>query len=347
LFKHESEEFADSADKTVDERLRLDEWRVYSDYDIFERRSGTKVGIKYIYVPQEAQRRGDERRYAPLARRSAELFLLFANWPTDSEIGLDSYDPAESLESERNQESALEWARTYGVLGLQFNPLYVSDLLGGNISEVSSHYLGIPESGWITGRRKNLARGGFPGETVEAFAREAWEAHLALRLYEAATAEGGPDEATIGALIPAHRKTGLLEHPKAQRFWALQVVEDAVHGKLRGRCYPVLYRDYLSHEQGWTFDSLLGAMWLQMMWLMTGKSRRCDWCGKVLALEDEEARSPGASRVGSTPGRKRRPPSHKRFCDNNGRCRSKWNYHLGKGKSSKDSRKRIRDNYIS
>jgi hypothetical protein len=341
LFKHESGEFADSADKIVDERMRLDEWRVYSDYDIFERRSGTKVGSKYIYVPRQAQLEGEVRRYSPLARPSAELFLLFARWPIDSETGLDWYVPGEGLESERNQESALDWARTYGVLGLQFAPLYVSNFLGSPISEVSASYLGIPEGGSVTGRRKNLARGGYPNESVEAFSRDAWEAHLTLRLYEAATAAEGPDEATIDALIPEHRMTSVLEHPEAKRRWAIGTVEDAVHDKLRGRCDLVLYGDYYSYEQGVAFDSLLGSMWVQMLWLMVGKSRRCDWCGKVIALEEHGGRS--TLRTDSVPRGKRKTPSHKRFCDNGGRCRAKWNYHQGSGKSSKEERKRTRD----
>ena len=49
-------------------------------------------------------------------------------------------------------------------------------------------------------------------------------------------------------------------------------------------CYPQLYRRVnteagltVGFEQGWGFRSLLGAMYLQMMWLITegGDSPRC------------------------------------------------------------------------
>ncbi len=76
-----------------------------------------------------------------------------------------------------------------------------------------------------------------------------------------------------------------------------------------------------SYEQSWGFRSLLGAMWLQMMFLMQ-KDRRCWWRGKPL-----------------DPGMR----SHARFCpDNNGQCRAAWNYHKGTGESSKENRRQDR-----
>jgi hypothetical protein len=61
-------------------------------------------------------------------------------------------------------------------------------------------------------------------------------------------------------------------------------------------------------------------MWLQMMFLMHA-DRRCWNCGRTI-----------------DPGRRK----HARFCDNNGLCRSKWNYKEGRGKSSKEERRRTR-----
>ncbi len=335
MFRNEPEEFAKGAEKAVDEKLRNDNWPVYPNYEIAEVREGTKVGSKYIYVPKEVRHSGNKWSYQPLVRGSAEMFLMFANWPTDSEIGLDKYIPGEDLESKRNEKSALEWAHTYGVLGLKFDPIEVNSF-SGTFSEVGAAFLGIPEGGGVAGRQKNQACGGYPGEeTVERFAREAWDAYLALRLYEAATAEGGPDTAAIESLAPEHRKDtysfftdGLGDEG---RFWASLMLDDVVHDKLRGRCYPVLHGEPGSYEQGWAFDSLLGAMWLQMMWLLTAETRprRCDWCRRVIALE-EGARS------------------DQRFCrdkgtKNSSKCRQKWNYHEGSGKSSKAARKEDRD----
>jgi hypothetical protein len=65
---------------------------------------------------------------------------------------------------------------------------------------------------------------------------------------------------------------------------ALRLVHDRVGNQVSTECYPVLYRQFLRESgetvgffQGWGFHSLLGAMYLQMMWLMTegSNARRC------------------------------------------------------------------------
>jgi hypothetical protein len=99
-------------------------------------------------------------------------------------------------------------------------------------------------------------------------------------------------------------------------------VGDAVNRKVENYCYPIMQGDAPgSYKLGWGFRSLLGAIWLQMMFLMH-KDRRCRWCDKPL-----------------NPGMR----SHAKFCqDNNGRCKGAWNYHKGTGSSSKESLRRGR-----
>jgi hypothetical protein len=105
------------------------------------------------------------------------------------------------------------------------------------------------------------------------------------------------------------------------RRWALTVVGDAVNRKIEKHCYPIIQGNAPgSYEPGWVFKSLLGAMWLQMMFLMC-EDRRCWWCGAPL-----------------DPGRR----SHARFCDNDGQCRWNWNYYKGSGRSSRERRRRGR-----
>ena len=104
------------------------------------------------------------------------------------------------------------------------------------------------------------------------------------------------------------------------RQWALTIVEDAVNRKIENHCYPITYGVPGYYEQGWGFRSLLGAMWLQMMFLMRA-DRRCWWCERPL-----------------DPGKR----SHARFCDNGGRWRSSWSYHHGSGKSAKHYREQAR-----
>jgi hypothetical protein len=130
--------------------------------------------------------------------------------------------------------------------------------------------------------------------------------------------------------------------PETARNWALTVVEEIVERKIRGRCWPVPVRDGSSHGQGWAFDSLLGAMWLQMLWLMLGQPHRCEWCGALLDVDPEREQNLYADADGL---RKRR--SDKRFCSDKGtknssKCRQKWNYYNGSGKSSKHAKKRAR-----
>jgi hypothetical protein len=109
--------------------------------------------------------------------------------------------------------------------------------------------------------------------------------------------------------------------PELIRRWALTVVTDAVNRKIENHCYPILQGDAPgSYKPGWAFKSVLGAMWLQMMFLMEA-DRRCRRCGKPL-----------------DPGRR----SHAKYCDNGGRCKALWNYHEGSGTSSKEWRRQGR-----
>jgi hypothetical protein len=80
------------------------------------------------------------------------------------------------------------------------------------------------------------------------------------------------------------------------------MVEDAVNRKIRNHCYPIIQGEPGSYEQSWGFNSLLGAMWLQMLVIMRA-DRKCRWCNKAL---DPSMRS------------------HAKFCRNNGKCKGAW-----------------------
>jgi hypothetical protein len=179
---------------------------------------------------------------------------------------------------------------------------------------------------------------------------------MLLRLYNAATRPEGPEMDTLVAFMP-DRKEGWGDGsrfwssvrdlhgatPDKARDWALSLVEEIVEYEVRGHCWPPVRRNDGSHGQGWAFNSLFGAMWLQMLWLMLGNTRHCDWCGRVLDVDpQEDLRTTGDAGAGKTGSRK--PPSHKRFCDDTGGgCRAKWNYHYGSGSSSKGACKKERD----
>lgn len=340
---YKSEDAAHSYEQAVDahpEDYAWSEWLVYPDYDV-----GEYEGRRFVYAPMAdpVRQLHKRRRYRPLSRPTAALFLEFARWPETEGMDRRPY------ETERNEAAAKEWAEINGVLGLSSSPEFS---IMGTASEAAHYYLGTHAVAYQT---RNEGLGGHE-ETVEAFAVEAWLANMTLRLYEAATNPEGLDVNTIVGYMADEADNTLPNQPSTRdlhgkspghaRAWALQEVEQIVESRLRGRVWPITVRDYnghlygyAGHKQGWAFDSLLGAMWLQMMWLMLSYSLRCEWCGKLLDIDTEQGFE---SIADASIAGKRKLRSDKRFCDNNGRCKAKWNYHRGTGASSKEARRERR-----
>jgi hypothetical protein len=306
------EQAVHALEENVEENLRRDEWLVYESYETISDAAGT-----YFLAPAPTPVKKSLRS---LSRVSADLFLSFAGWV--EEFGMDK-----ELGSPRNVEAAAVWVSEYGVLGL--NPPNMSVLGLVNSQGVTADYLGMRRAGTAVMGHRSTAQGGKPNESVENFAFEAWEAHIVLRLYQAVRSQEMVDaESAVPFMSPFGQAEDFpgqpswverevySRDPELTRRWALAVVESAVNRKIEGYCYPTIQGAPGSYEQGWGFRSLLGALWLQMMFLMRA-DRRCWNCGKPI-----------------DPGRR----SHARYCDNDGKCRQKWNYNKGKGKSSKKSR---------
>jgi hypothetical protein len=322
-------------EKNVEENSHPDRWLVYEHYETIP----DEAGSRYLHAPP---RKGDTpnkyHRLRPLSRTSADLFLRFAQWP--EETGMDK-----ELDTPRNTEAALAWAHNYGVLGLNPTGMVVLNIL--NSHRVTADYLGMPWLGDAGRGYQNLATGGRPHESVANFAFEAWEAHIVWRLYEAVRSGGAVDDESVTPFMSTidHFDTDpdmtknitrgesisirdswvereiFSGDAELMRRWALTVVGDAVNRKIENHCYPILRGDApSSYEPGWGFRSLLGAMWLQMMFLMR-EDRRCRWCGKPL-----------------DPGMR----SHAKYCDNDDKCKAAWNYHEGTGASSKEKRRQSR-----
>jgi hypothetical protein len=197
--------------------------------------------------------------------------------------------------------------------------------------DTTAAFLGLGSArGLAATEQLNEARGGNPHEIVAHFAFEAWEAHVALRLYEAATrdTDDGPDLDTIFGFMPEW--SGYVARtPESLQNWALSIVKDSVQNKIAGRCYPRLYQGPDGYAQGWGFNSLLGAMWLQMMWVITGpaKPRRCLKCRDIIAVEPpEQSTSPSKNARG-----KYKTRVDKKFCDSKngvkGKCKGDYHYH--------------------
>lgn len=74
-------------------------------------------------------------------------------------------------------------------------------------------------------------------------------------------------------------------------------------------------------RQGWGFDTLLGAMYLQMYWLLAAGEKsiaRCKYCGELISLNRRVSDTEGSSRP-------RKPRQDKQYCDN--RCQQRHYYH--------------------
>ena len=264
------------AEKAVNNGLHAGEWLVYGDYNL-ER---TADGVLYVAArtgPCGMVRVEDLTYYRPLVDYP-DLFLRFARLklevlgPIFWSDSLMSYPHVfgheydyKRLETEMNAEIALEWARNNGVLGLTDGS--------------------PPRRGGEPFRRGGNPMGG-ERDAVWRLVVEAYVASRALRLYEAATDPDGVDIETIRDVTPLGR-----ESRDFARRRALEEVARIAERMLSGRCHPILRRKNDGIVQGWGFGDLLGAMWLQMMWLVTAdSSRRCQrsGCNKVVTTTSRE-----------------------------------------------------------
>ena len=102
-------------------------------------------------------------------------------------------------------------------------------------------------------------------------------------------------------------------------WYALATAADDVQSMASSYCYPALSveegaRDPSGVTAEWNFKSLLGAMYLQMYWLMAagGNVTRCRYCGRIISLASP---APDA----------RKTRQDKKFCDD--ACRQRHHYH--------------------
>ncbi len=206
--------------------------------------------------------------YHPL-RDTPDLFLKFAK-----------------IHVSRNQEDAvLDWTDRFGLLG------------GDN-----------------EGRLQDLDK-----VPISLFLDEAKRAWVVLSLFEAACNKDVP---TIKDIVWNSDYRDVVDGfvDKLREDWpdeeyletGLRVAWWTVESTTQMLCRPAMQlegakylADPMTLRRVWEFDNLLGAMYLQMYWLMTsaGELKRCEHCGRIVSLARPYP-----------DGRKRR--SDKRFCDN-------------------------------
>jgi hypothetical protein len=135
---------------------------------------------------------------------------------------------------------------------------------------------------------------------VANFAEAAMEVRACLRLYEAAKREGpvNLDELSlsIGPLPPIFYKVleSWKRYRSVERPWLYGVIGRTVQERIREHCYPKLTIFTRSGNPsgrfglGYGFYNLLGAVWLQMAWLLDSDNEtRCKLpdCGRVITIE--------------------------------------------------------------
>jgi hypothetical protein len=281
-------------DKTVEIKFAETRWPVYETYQLH----GVE-GFRYLYSEGSPVRIAES--IDPLAPGYASLFLEFARWfdKQKMEKGTE-FGYGATLDTPRNGEAALAWARKYGVLGLGTSPHESFAVTGGalpNAADIAAERLGMPGLRVLGTRAYSKARRGGEHETVEGFVLEAYQANVVLKLYEAATSNPVDLPSIVRFMsktrdfadnLPAHYRRFAKsewelysEDADGARSWAIGIVEDAVNRKVENDVYPLLLGEPGAYTEAWGFKSLLGAMWFQMRNYMLGEDNKCAHCGQL------------------------------------------------------------------
>lgn len=289
--------FQMAADEAVNSNQRRLVWGVFDRYEVQELDGSTD---SYFYAPIDlpAGRRPHDLLINPYLRdpfmedqgltmysplNIPGLFLEFAGLEEDP--GLD-----DELHSDNNKAVALDWISAWGVLGL--TPKGFDSLT------------------------KRIHQGG-KDDSLSSFVEQAAFANATLRLYEAATAPEGPDIDFIQRGMPEDRWDYYTQNPTEARNWALKRVAKVVELTLEEYCFPTFHiQEDGQVALGWGFRNLLGAMWIQMMWLLasTGKARRCARPGCTRIITVESGQPPVEPGLKKNPRGKYKTRSDKKFC---------------------------------
>jgi hypothetical protein len=226
--------------------------------------------------------------YSPL--NVPGLFLEFAHLVDDPGLDDEPY-------TENNKAVALEWITAWGVLGL--TPTGFDSLT------------------------ERIHQGG-RDDTLSNFVEQAGAANATLRLYEAAIAQERPDIDFIKRGMPEDRWDYYAQNPAEARKWALRRVGTIVEVYLKLYCFPSFHVE----QDGdviltWQFRNLLGALWVQMMWLLTSTHQtHCarPGCSKIITFESGQL--PPDPGLKKNPRGKYKTRIDKKFCSDTCRVRN-------------------------
>jgi hypothetical protein len=304
-------------------------WRVYDNYELVRpneedsHRRETNISPKGTYFSAVSTDIGEA--YDPISD-VPYLFLEFAR-----------------LAEHRDMNHAIHtWIGKYGLLGLhRYEPsVYVE----------TRHFRSKQRRSGIKPAHEYSDQGG-PGETLGEFYAEARQANITLACWEAALSgdEEQLERAMYGRLrwwnfegvsvLHDVRKTYAARARKSGVTYTDILIHDAtfhalmpVQEVLQEFAYPYIASgaprqrripDRLYSPEGlwatWLPRNLLGAMYLQMYWLMTssGDLARCKYCGRIISYAPPVP-------IGEE-HKARKPRKDKEFCDS--RCRQNYHYH--------------------
>jgi hypothetical protein len=236
--------------KAVKRRSLSRTWPVYEDYDVVvDEDSGERFVVASISlfepVPDEAGAyRGREpeqaarKNYPPL--RTPEVVTALAN------LADDAVTP----------EAVVRWAKEYGLLASSRE---------GDILEQPS----LIGQGRISGYGCR--------ESVSGFARAAEEVRTCLRTYGALREDEDLNLEKLASKLGPLPTDAIRPHERKQgheRAWLFGVLGRMIQTRLHEHCYPQ-YNIYTRggyptgrYALSWGFHSLLGAIWIQMAWLL-------------------------------------------------------------------------------
>lgn len=173
-------------------------------------------------------------------------------------------------------------------------------------------------------------------ERVSGFAEAAKEVRACLRAYEALRWNEDLDLEKLSAdtgPLPSDTLRLWERKPGHERAWLFGVLGRMVQMHLYEHCYPQfnIYTKggYPTGRFGssWGFHNLLGAIWIQMAWLLESEGRRVRFCKlpdcrRVVSIEPDESldADPDAEAHGKRKTRKDRV-----FCRGRG-CKQKYDY---------------------
>jgi hypothetical protein len=287
----------------------------------------------------------EPRTYVPLDY--PDIFLQFARLVEEGPI---------------TPEVMLGWANQYGVLGLRRTLLdNIRNQYGGPEENVADFTLFAEEANFVLGLYDTIADPEGPDykyvrehpRLADMLIGRPLPMKTGARYEQAATgeeAERVPSWMVVSPHIKEMSRRADMEivnamPPEQLKEVALEYIDETIHQRVTGECHPRLYRQKDgTARRGWGFKSLLGAMWLQMMWLRSAapdEVDRCPWCGKTIAFEPQPEQPEIDPGMKKNARRKYRTRGDKTYC--NPRCKAKWNYHFGEGKSSMHARKRERE----